>query len=141
MKRRTVALAVMSLVCLASAGCALVGAHSEASCAAPMIEVEPTHAAPGGEFRVHGEAFGRGCDDVGPVFDPSKPVQNIRIVFHQGSREWELATVDADRRLELDARLRVPPDAEPGRASVTAADVPDASAERFLVLGEGLGPE
>ena len=141
MKQRKAALAVASLACSAFAGCALVGAHSEASCAAPMIEVESPQAAPGGEFRVHGEAFGRGCDDVGPVLDPSKPVQNIRLVFHQGSREWELATVDADRRLEFDVRLRVPTDAESGRASVIAADVPDASAESFFVLGEERGPE
>ncbi|MDP9480781.1 MAG: hypothetical protein M3R38_34815 [Actinomycetota bacterium] len=120
MKRHAIALAA-SFVLLALAGCALVGGHSEASCAAPMIEVEPHRAAPGEAFRVHGEAFGRGCDDVGPGLDPSKPLQNIRLAFRQGSREWTLATVDADRQLSFDARLRVPEEAGPGRAVVRAA--------------------
>ncbi len=121
MERQNAALAVASLACLALAGCALVGGYSEGSCAAPMIEVEPPRAAPGGAFRVHGEAFGRGCDDVGPVLEPSEPLRDVRLVFRQGPHQWELATVDADRRLSFDARLRVPDDAEPGRAVMRAA--------------------
>ena len=116
MERRNAALAVAALACKTLAGCALVGPHSEASCAAPMIEVEPHRAAPGEAFRVHGEAFGRGCDDVGPILDDPKPMHDIRLVLRQGSREWGVATVDADRRLFFDARLRVPTDAESGRA-------------------------
>ncbi len=119
-KRHAIALAA-SFVLLALAGCALVGGYSEGSCAAPMIEVEPHRAAPGEAVRVHGEAFGRGCDDIGPVLEPSEPLQDVRLSFSQDSRKWTLATIDADRRLSFDVRVRVPGDAEPGRADVRAA--------------------
>ncbi len=140
MQRRNAAPAVAALACLALAGCALVGPRPEASCAAPMIEVEPRRAAPGGTFRVRGEAFGT-CDDTGPLLDASKPMRNIRLILRRGSWEREVATVDADRRLSFDARLRVPAESEPGRACVVAAGAPEASAGCFLVLGEGPGSE
>jgi len=119
MNRRNLALVVASLACLALAGCAPLGGG--ASCAAPMIEVEPAQAAPGGEFIVRGEAFSKGCDDTGPTIGPSEPLRDVLLVFGQGPRRWELATVDADRRLSFEARVRVPEEAGPGRAVVRAA--------------------
>ena len=119
-KGRNAALAVASLACLALAGCSLLAGHPEASCAAPMIEIEPHRAPPGGAVRVYGEAFGRGCDDVGPVLESSEPLRGVRLVFRQDSRNWTLANVDADLRLSFDARVRVPEDAELGRAAVRA---------------------
>ena len=121
MNRRNLALVVASLACLALAGCASVGGRSEASCVTPMIEVEPPRAASGDEFSVRGEAFAEGCDDTGPIIEPSEPLRDVRLVFGQGLRRWELATVDADRRLSFEARVRVPEDAGPGRAIVRAA--------------------
>ena len=120
MNRRNLAL-VASIACIALAGCASAGGQSGASCAAPMIEVEPPRAAPGGEFIVRGKAFAEGCDDTGPIIEPSEPLRDVRLVFGQGLRRWELATVDADRRLSFEARVRVPEDAGPGRAVVRAA--------------------
>jgi hypothetical protein len=114
-----------------STSCVSAG-QSEAACIGPMIEAEPARGAPGEAFLVRGKAFGNGCDDVGPVLDGSEPLQDVRIVFRQGSREWLLATVDADRRLSFDVRVRVPVDTESGRATVSAGEF---SSERFVVLG------
>ncbi len=121
MNRRNLALVVASIACFALAGCASVGGPSGASCVTPMSEVESPRAAPGGEFLVRGEAFAEGCDDTGPVIEPSEPLREVRIVFGQGLRRWELATVDADRRLSFEARVRVPKGAGPGRGVVRAA--------------------
>lgn len=97
-----------------------------------MIEAEPARGAPGEAFRVRGEAFGNACDDVGPLLDRSEPLEDVRIVFRQGSREWTLATVDADRQKSFDVRVRVPVGTETGRATVSAGEF---SSERFVVLG------
>jgi hypothetical protein len=43
-------------------------------------------------------------------------MRDVRLVLRQDSREREVATVDADRRLSFDARLLVPADAESGPA-------------------------
>jgi hypothetical protein len=64
-----------------------------------------------------------------------RPARDIRIVFRQDGKMWKLATVDADRRLAFDVRLRVPDDAEPGRAALRATPrFCGLVEERFLVL-------
>lgn len=92
------------------------------------LKAEPTRAAPGVEFRLRGSGFSSGCDEV-------RPARDIRIVFRQDGKTWTLATVDADRRLAFDVRLRVPDGAEPGRAALRATPrFCGLVEERFLVL-------
>lgn len=102
-----------------------------------MLEVEPARAAPGEAFRVRGEAFDDrgGCDDVGPVLRRSRPDRDVPVSFGQGPGTWRLATVDADRHLSFDVRVRVPAGAEPGEAAVEAGGGWHAPEERFVVLG------
>lgn len=102
-----------------------------------MLEVEPARASPGEAFRLRGEAFARGeCDDVGPGFRRSRPDRDVPVSFEQGSRTWELATVDADRDLSFEVRVRVPAGAELGKAVVKAEGSWFAPEKRFAVLEE-----
>jgi hypothetical protein len=97
-------------------------------CPSPSLEAEPARAAPGAKFRLRGNNFSSGCAEI-------RPAQDVRIAFRQDGKTWTLATVDADRNLTIDAGLRVPAGAEPGRATVRAT--PRSSGpveERFLVL-------
>ncbi len=105
-----------------SASAAAVG------CPSPYLEAEPARAAPGASFRLRGNNFSSGCEEI-------KPARGIRLDFRQGGRTWKLGTVDADRRLAFDARLRVPAGARPGRAAVRATTRSgEPVEERFLVL-------
>ena len=142
--KRNVSLAVLlSLACLAVAGCAEGGGQGAvreatpersepvpangaeeprtsvvmAACARPVPVPEPSRAAPGEAFRVHGEGFTTDCYDTGQPGRPP-PQQDILIDFRQGERAWRLATIDADPRGVLDAKLEVPEDAEAGNATV-----------------------
>ncbi len=111
--------AAMSLVlCLLALGCGAT-ATSSGQCAGPSLEVEPARAAPGEPFQVRGENFFKGCDDTGSD-ETEKPRRNVRVVFVQGDQRWKLATVDANRNFAFDAKLKVPADAAPGRAVVSA---------------------
>lgn len=97
-------------------------------CPSPSLGAEPARAAPGATFRLRGNGFFSGCDEIRPAHD-------VRIDFRQDGKTWKLATVDADRRLSLGARLRVPAGAEPGQATVRATTRSGALVEeRFLVL-------
>jgi hypothetical protein len=128
------------LVCLLLAGLVATGCTAgsgEAICVGPMLEAKPGRGAPGEAFRVHGEAFASGCNDTPNQPEKVGPIRNVRLVFRQGSQEWELATVDADRRCFFDVAVRVPPEAETGRATVVATSHAGDSwtTERFVVLG------
>ena len=81
-------------------------------------DAEPSQAAPGGTFRLHGEGFRDGCNDTGPPFLPEPPQRNIRVEMRQGEDTWRLTTVDADPDYNVGAELEVPAEAEPGRAVV-----------------------
>ncbi len=97
-------------------------------CPSPYLEAEPARAAPGASFRLRGNNFSSGCEEI-------KPARGIRLDFRQGGKTWKLGTVDADRRLAFDARLRVPAGARPGRAAVRATTRSgEPVEERFLVL-------
>jgi hypothetical protein len=98
------------------------------ACSPPSIEAVPARAEAGAQFRLRGHDFSSGCDR-------GKPSRGVMILFRQDGRTWRLATLDADRDLALDVRLRVPSGAEPGPARVRA--VPrsgERAEERFLVL-------
>ena len=98
------------------------------TCPSPSIEAEPARAVAGAKFRLHGHDFSSGCDGGAPSSD-------VTILFRQDGRTWRLTTLDADRDLAFEARLRVPAGAEPGLARVQA--VPRSGErveERFVVL-------
>lgn len=97
-------------------------------CPPPYLEVAPARAAPGATFRLHGAGFSTVCDE-------SKPAQGIRIDFRRNGRTWKLATIEADRQLAFDTRLRVPAGARAGQATVLATTRSGEHVkERFIVL-------
>lgn len=103
-------------------------AASATGCPSPSLETEPASAAPGTKFQLRGNGFTSDCDEI-------RPARDIRIDFRQNGRTWELATVDADRQLTFDARVRVPTGARPGQATVLATTRSDELVKkRFLVL-------
>ncbi len=98
-------------------------------CPAPYLGVEPARVAPGATLRLLGKNFTADCDRI-------RPAQDVRIYFSQDGKTWRLATVDADRRLAFEVRLRIPEGAEPGRATVRATTPSgERTEERFEVLG------
>ena len=48
------------------------------------------------------------------------PARNVRITFSQGGREWKLGSFEVSEGARLSAKLEVPADAGPGRATVRA---------------------
>jgi hypothetical protein len=132
------------------AGCGAVprAGSGGAACAGPTLFAEPARAAPGEDFVVRGLAFGTyQCNDVGvngevPESDPPVPARNVRLVFRQGEREWDLGSANAGSELSFEERVRVPDEASPGPARVVAANGPLGPAGvAFPVLGaEADGP-
>lgn len=126
----------------AESGPATAGAMTDDACMPPepILETQPSRGAPGAEFGVRGENFdadSRDCDN--------DPARNVRLQFLQDGRAWDLGSVDASPRgSRLAAKLKVPNEARPGRATVRATydqraprDLPGrASVEaRFSVTG------
>jgi hypothetical protein len=110
------------------------GAPSQAAgeaataCPSPSIEAVPARAAAGAKFRLRGHDFSSGCDGFTPARD-------VGIFFRQDGKTWRLVTLDADHALTLDTNLRVPQNAEPGRATVLANVRSGEPVEtRFVVL-------
>ena len=80
------------LLCLALlSGCALLGGSSTV-CGQSPSSVEPSRAAPGETFRLHGGGFREGCNDTGPPFLREPARRDIRVEMHQGGKSWTLAT-------------------------------------------------
>ena len=116
----------------ASASSIMPASGGDEACVAPCsslsLEARPARAVPGATFRLHGEGFST-------VRDEAKPAQDVRIDFRQDGRIWKLATVDADRGLTFEARLRVPAGARPGQATVRATTRSGELVEKhFIVL-------
>ena len=112
----------------AAAGSASAAAGAAMGCPPPSLEVDPARAAPGASFRLRGSNFASSCERI-------KPAKGIRIDFRQGGRTWRMASVDADRDLSFESRLRVPAGAGPGRAVVRATTRSGEPVEkRFVVL-------
>ena len=109
--------------------------------------MEPSRAAPGETFRLHGGDFYEGCYDAGPPFlewleEPGR--QDIRVELRQGERTWTLASglaASDPPDYALDVRLEVPAGAEPGKAVVVIPDPSSAGPMKmpFQVIlgGEG----
>lgn len=103
--------------------------NSSAACAnkRSSIEIAPQQVSKGETFEIQGRGFGEvvECDDTrlvggevrGPQFEP---LNNISIKLQQGSRTWELATVDADQEATFDEKLVLPSEAVSGQATVFA---------------------
>lgn len=116
------------LLAIVSVGCATPSSSSDA-CArpSPTIQATPSQVASNESFQLQGQGFSVivECDDTGTPGDEdiggaqSEPQQDIPIVFRQGSKTWELATVDANQDFTFNTKLRVPANAEPGEATVT----------------------
>lgn len=99
-------------------------ADSEASAASiedaclppePVLEAKPSRGAPGDGFGIRGRNFDgnlRDCDD--------DPARDVRVEFLQDGRTWELGRLVSDKDSRMAAKLEVPADARPGRATVRA---------------------
>lgn len=117
---------ILMLVFIVPAGCT---GNSSAACAgmASSIGVEPEQVSSGSTFEVRGEGFGElvECDDAGSAGEELggarfEPRTDVTIELRQGSKTWELASVAANRESAFREKLRLPEDAESGRATVTA---------------------
>jgi hypothetical protein len=81
----------------------------------PVLEAKPSRGAPGDGFGIRGENFDgnlRDCD--------GDPARDVRVEFLQDGRKWELGRLVSDKNSRLAAKLEVPADAGPGRATVRA---------------------
>ena len=94
---------------------------------ASSIKVETGQMSSGSTFEIQGEGFGElvECDDSGFVGEESEGAQfeprtDITIGLRQGSKTWELASVDANQEFTFRKRLPLPEDAARGQATVTA---------------------
>jgi hypothetical protein len=90
---------------------------AEAECASlgPILEARPARGAPGNEFGIRGSYFDgnlRDCDN--------DPARDVRVEFLQDGRRWELGILISDKDSRLAAKLEVPANARPGRATVRA---------------------
>lgn len=98
-------------------GASAHSASAEAACGwpEPTLQARPPRGAPGDGFGVRGryfEADVRDCD--------KDPARKVRVEFLQGGRTWQLGSVEVSKGSRLAARLEVPADASPGRATVRA---------------------
>jgi hypothetical protein len=98
------------------------------TCSPASIEAVPARAAAGAKFRLSGQNFSSRCGGGAPSLD-------VAILFRQDGKTWKLKTIDADRNMVFEARLRVPAGAEPGPARVQVIlSSGERSEERFVVL-------
>ena len=92
-------------------------AEADVACGWPetSLEARPQRAAPGDGFGIRGRYF------ESDVWDCDlDPARNVRITFSQGGREWKLGSFEVSEGSRLTAKLEVPADARPGRATVRA---------------------
>ena len=108
-------------------------APAYATCLAPLISLSHSSGAPGSTLTVSGRNFAAACAAIGGKVS-AQPATGIRIEFLQGSRQWHLATVNANKNLEFVVRVTVPRSAAVGAATIAAGDF-STSRARFLVTG------
>lgn len=117
----------------------VVSSGSEPACAHSgyVLRTGPDREVPGKPFSLHGGGFVEDvCYDTGQG-RPEPPDRNIKIEFRQAGKTWDLATVDArPKTYDFDVKLRVPPDARPGRAVVSAAGELGTPERKLLVLAK-----
>ncbi|HEX2729040.1 MAG TPA: hypothetical protein VHM16_04745 [Rubrobacteraceae bacterium] len=117
------------------------GASAEAACASPepVLQARPARAAAGDEFQIRGRYFIAGfstCDDTGsasPAAAQTIPASDVRVEFLQDGRAWDLGRLASDENSRLIAKLQVPVDATPGRATVRATYGQGSADARFFV--------
>lgn len=117
------------------------GASAEAACASPepVLQARPARAAAGDEFQIRGRYFIAGfstCDDTGsasPAAAQTIPASDVRVEFLQDGRSWDLGRLASDENSRLIAKLQVPADATPGRATVRATYGQGSADARFFV--------
>ena len=105
----------------------------------PILKAKPSRGAPGDGFGIRGEHFDgdlRDCD--------GDPARDVRVEFLQDGRTWELGRLVSGKDSRLAAKLKVPTDARPGRATVRATYGrgssedpygPQSTEARFFVTG------
>ena len=110
----------ISLIVCAVSVILVSGCSSQGACAQLLPSLEPSQAAPGETFRIHGGdgGFGAACNDSPQANEVGIPEQNIRVELRQGDNIWHLDMVDALPDYTLNAELVVPIVAEPGPATV-----------------------
>lgn len=121
-------LAVTVSACSSPAAREPAGGGAGGVCPPPQIVVEPTRVAAGAEITVRGTAMMDGCGDAmdmdkdGNLLDvgPPDPLVAIEIVLVRDDRTEPLAIADADADGTFDVVARIPPDAAPGTARVSA---------------------
>jgi len=134
-----------------SLGAAESGASASAgaACAFPasLLQIRPNKGAPGTQFVLQGENFvdaaarTSSCDDTPPFNRQSDagsrlaPPRDVRLDFRQGERTWKLGVVRPGRSLGFRVQMRVPENARPGAATITATgeSVLDPSEVSFRV--------
>ena len=92
-------------------------AEADAACGWPetSLEARPQRGAPGDGFGIRGRYFESDVWDCDPDL-----ARVVRITFSQGGREWKLGSFEVSEGSRLTAKLEVPADARPGRATVRA---------------------
>jgi hypothetical protein len=136
------------LLAIAAVGCA-TSSNSSDDCARakPTLQATPSQVAPNESFQLRGEGFSVivECSNTGGGADEesrgnrAEAQENISIEFRQGSKTWNLATVDATQDFTFNAELRVPAKAKPGEATVTTDGGYTLVEETLSVLKAG-GP-
>ena len=113
-----------------------------ASVTGPAEDVPLLSVHPGQPTTVDGRFFYNGCEDTyseggcgrGSYDDPQSPMRAVEFTLRQGERSWSLGTADAadrDRGYAISWAVRVPTDATPGPATLTAG-----IAEREVVVAD-----
>lgn len=141
MTRRPAALVLALLVSAATLG-VVTPQRAEASCAGPVIGVggviDESGAAPEAavplprDTVVSGRWFFTGCDDngTGPApgctaerEDEQSPTPDVELVLTRGTESWSLGSADAgpaETEYAVTWDVQLPPDVEPGPATLTA---------------------
>ena len=101
------------------------GEGEATGCPSPSIEIEPARVSRGEKLRLRGHDFASGCEGT---------ARGIKLYLRQGGESWKLATLDADRRLTFDIRVRVPTAARPGPAWVRATTSSSEPIEKRVVV-------
>lgn len=89
-----------------------------AACVGPVVRLDPARGAPGSRVTVSGWSFAAECLDQGQG-GRAAASEGLVVRFVQGSRSWDLVTVDADYEYRINCAVSLPVDARPGYAEVT----------------------
>lgn len=132
------------LFAAALSGCATASSSPPAACVGPepTLQAKPSQVAPSESLLLRGEDFSilGECDDTGTPGDEDiggaqfEPQRDIPIEFRQGSKTWDLGTVDADQNSNFNMKIKVPANAVPGEAIVAATGEYETVRESIAIL-------